>query len=150
MTRRGGLSSRRDARRDTASGGHEPWALFRNPLPPVEMIDESGLERIEEVAFRVLEELGLEFQNAQALDILEQNGADVDRGTQMVRFDRALIRAFLGKAPRQFAMHARNPARNLDVGGNSIVFVPVGGPPNVSDLDRGRRPGTSADLRELI
>ena len=150
VTRRGGLSSRRDTRRATAQGGHEPWSLFRNPLPPVEMIDDSGLERIEAVAFRVLEELGLEFQNARALDILKKNGADVDRGTQIVRFDRALIRAFVRKAPREFAMHARNPARNLVIGGNSIVFVPVGGPPNVSDLDRGRRPGSSADLRELI
>ncbi len=148
--RSGGLSSRREARRGAAQGGCEPWSLFRNPLPPIETIDATGLERIEAVAFRVLEELGLEFQSARALDIMERNGAEVDRDTQMARFDRALIRELVAKAPREFRMHARNPARNLDIGGNSIVFVPVGGPPNVSDLDRGRRPGTSADLIELI
>lgn len=150
MTRRGGLSSRRDARRSAAPGAREPWSLFRNPLPPLEAIDQSGLERIEDVAFRVLEEGGLEFQNQRALDILRQNGAEVDSDTRMVHFDRGLIRELLGKAPREFRMHARNPERDLVIGGNAIAFAPVGGPPNVSDLDRGRRPGTSTDLMELI
>jgi len=36
------------------------------------------------------------------------------------------------------------------VGGNSTVFGPVGGPAFVSDLDRGKRPGTLEELRNLI
>ena len=143
MTRRsGGLSARREARRNAPAGGNDPWSLFRNPLPPIETVDESGLERIEAVALRVLEELGLEFQNARALEILVCGGADVDWVTGMVRFDRGLVRELVAKAPREFRMHARNPERNLVIGGNSIVFAPVGGAPNVSDLDRaaGRAP----------
>jgi trimethylamine--corrinoid protein Co-methyltransferase len=48
-------------------------------------------------------------------------------------------------------MHlARNPAHSVLVGGNAIIFGPVGGPPNVSDMDRGRRPGTFEDSCNFI
>ena len=56
----------------------------------------------------------------------------------------------IAKAPQQFTMYARNPERNIVVGGNHIVFGPVGGTPNASDLDRGRRPGSFRDQVELI
>jgi trimethylamine:corrinoid methyltransferase-like protein len=45
-----------------------------------------------------LELLGLERQNPAAFAILEGRGAEVDRASQMVRFDRALIRALVAKA----------------------------------------------------
>ena len=145
------LSSRRETRRTASQAGvQDPWSLFRVPLPPLALLDEDGLERIEAVAFRILEELGLEFQNAQALDILARHGARVDRGTGLVRFDRGLVREWAAKAPRTFTLHARNPERNVVVGGDGVAFVPVGGPPNASDLDRGRRSGTTEDLRDLV
>ena len=43
-----------------------------------------------------------------------------------------------------------DPGRNVTIGGRHLAVVPVSGPPNVSDLDRGRRPGTLADFRELL
>jgi trimethylamine--corrinoid protein Co-methyltransferase len=36
------------------------------------------------------------------------------------------------------------------IGANHINFSAVGGPPNVSDLDHGRRPGTLEDVRNFI
>jgi trimethylamine--corrinoid protein Co-methyltransferase len=144
------VSAQREERLSERKVTKDSWSLCRNPFPPFEVVDEDGLERIDATAFRILEELGLEFQSVEALDILAANGADVDRDTQMVRFDRGLIRELVGKAPQEFTLHARNPARDIVLGGNSIVFAPVAGPPNCSDLDRGRRPGTSRDLIDLI
>ncbi|MBS3651066.1 trimethylamine methyltransferase family protein [Pseudaminobacter sp. 19-2017] len=144
------LSAEREERLSARRVTKDAWSLCRNPFPPLEVVDEGGLERIEATALRILEELGLEFQNARALQILAANGAEVDFETQMVRFDRALVKELVGKAPSQFTLHARNPERDIVIGGNSIVFAPVAGPPNCSDLDRGRRPGTSQDLIDLI
>ena len=147
MARRsGGLSAHRQDRLNDRSVARDEWRLFENPLPPLETFGEEGLERIEATAFRILEELGLEFQNERALDILAAGGASVDRETRIVRFGRDLVREHVGRAPAEFTLHARNPARDLRIGGNSIVFAPVAGPPNCSDLDRGRRPGSSGDL----
>jgi trimethylamine--corrinoid protein Co-methyltransferase len=64
--------------------------------------------------------------------------------------DRNLVRDRFGKARSSFTMHARNPERNVIMGGSWINFVPVAGPPNVSDLDHGRRPGIFEDQCNLI
>jgi len=53
-------------------------------------------------------------------------------------------------APAEFSLHARNPARDVTFGGSNLVFCAVGGPAFVSDLDRGRRPGNSADFRDYV
>ena len=42
------------------------------------------------------------------------------------------------------------PARNAELGGNALCFATVGGPPNVADIDRGKRPGTLADFVDLV
>ena len=144
---------RRSRRRaeTTAAVPQMPWARWRNPLPPLALLDDDGLDRIEATAFRVLEELGLEFMSPEAVSILERHGAKVvDRSTGLVTLDRGLVKEMVAKAPAEFTLHARNPERNLTVGGNWINVHTVGGAPNVSDLDRGRRPGTYADQCLLI
>ena len=147
-----GATERRARRKSEASAAvpQTPWGLVRNPLPPLELLDEDGMTRIENTAFRVLEELGLEFMSDEACRILEKNGAKVDHSTGLVKMDRDLVKSFIAKAPQSFDMYARNPERNLVVGGNYINFGPVGGTPNASDLDRGRRPGDFQAQVELI
>jgi len=147
-----GATERRARRKSEASAGvpQTPWGLVRNPLPPLELLDEEGMTRIENTAFKVLEELGLEFMSDEACRILETNGAKVDHRTGLVKMDRELVKSFIAKAPQQFRMYARNPERNLVVGSNYINFGPVGGTPNASDLDRGRRPGDFEAQVELI
>ena len=119
-------------------------------MPPLAILCEEELSLIDDTALRVLEELGLEFQNPRALEILKRHGAEVDGETSMARMDRALVREMVAKAPASFELHARNPERSVTMGGNWINFAPVAGPPNVSDLDRGRRPGTFEDQCNLI
>jgi trimethylamine---corrinoid protein Co-methyltransferase len=142
---------KREDRRAVSGGGGQPaWQKFRNPMSPLAVLDDGELALIDDVALRILEELGLEFQNRETFGILERHGAMVDRATGMVRFERGLIRELVAKAPESFTLHARNPERTLTMGGNWINFAPVGGPPNVSDVDRGRRPGTFEAQCDLI
>lgn len=139
------------ARPDRSSGQlPEPVGVFRNPLPPVEILDASDLNRLIDAAFRVLQESGLEFLSARCLDILERNGCKVDRETGVARMDRATVEHFVALAPETFAVHSRNPDRNTVMGANYINFNTVGSPPNINDLDNGRRPGTYQALVDLI
>jgi len=124
--------------------------VFRNPLPPVELLDANDLNRLIDAAFRVLQESGLEFLSARCLDILEKNGCMVDRETGVARMDRATVEHFVALAPETFTVHGRNPDRNTVLGGNYINFNTVGSPPNINDLDNGRRPGTYQALVDLI
>jgi trimethylamine--corrinoid protein Co-methyltransferase len=74
----------------------------------------------------------------------------VDRASRRVLFDRHWVLERIATASAEAILHARNPERWIVIGGNHIVFTPVGGPPNCHDIDGGRRPGNSRDLANLI
>jgi len=122
---------------------------IRRSLPPVELLSSEAAAVIEQNAETILEEIGIEFRrDPESLRLWRDAGADV-RG-ERVRIPRGMARQLLRTAPREFELHARNPARSVLFGGNATVFSPVGGPPFVADLDHGRRYGTLHDLHNFI
>ena len=127
-----------------------PFQQVINPYSPVEVLSQDQLERIHNASLTVLEEIGVNFLLDEARQILKQAGADVDAEGTRVRFDRNLILEAVSKAPSEFTIHARNPARNLNIGGRWIAFSTVAGPPNVSDIHGGRRSGNYADYCNFI
>ncbi len=74
----------------------------------------------------------------------------VEQGSQRVRFDPDMVTELIRTAPSTFTLHARNPAHDIELGGDWIAFGTVGSPPNVADLDRGRRIGNRADYQNLL
>ncbi len=140
----------RRSRREAGALTQPPWRGLANPYAPIEVLAEEQLERIHDASMRILELHGLEFLSDTALDILSQSGASVDRGTRRVRLGRELIAEFVAKAPRQFALHARDARHDVVIGGNHIAFCAVSSAPNCSDLDRGRRPGSFADYCDFL
>jgi trimethylamine--corrinoid protein Co-methyltransferase len=144
--RGGGRAVRREAR-ERQRAGKLPY--IRRRLPVVELLDLEAIEIIEHNAETILEEIGIEFRrDPESLRLWREAGADV-RG-ERVRIPRGLARRLLRTAPREFELRARNPERSLRFGGDATVFSPVGGPPFVSDLDRGRRYGTLEDLHNFV
>ena len=127
-----------------------PWRDVVNPYGPTEVLNAEQLERIIDGALTILELQGMRFLEPASRQALENAGADVDEETRMVRFDRQLITQMLALAPSEFGLRARNPAHNLHVGGNHIFFASVGGPAFCSDLDKGRRPGTYAEMCDFL
>jgi trimethylamine---corrinoid protein Co-methyltransferase len=57
---------------------------------------------------------------------------------------------FIAFAPAKIPLHSRNGDRDTWLGGNRINFNTVSSPPNVSDIERGRRPGSYEALCDLI
>ncbi|MCH7555593.1 MAG: trimethylamine methyltransferase family protein, partial [Proteobacteria bacterium] len=102
--------SRRGHRKPRSGGGFKqpPWRRISNPYAPIEVLREEQVEQIHLASMKVLEDLGLEFLDGEALDILDNAGADVDHSTKRVRFDRGLIAESIAKAPPTFTIHARN------------------------------------------
>jgi trimethylamine--corrinoid protein Co-methyltransferase len=127
-----------------------PLPPLENPYPPFDVLRAEEVLRIIEAAYRILENAGLEFRSARALEILKEAGAEVDRASQMVRFDRHLVQHFVGLAPSSFKVFARDPARDTAMGDRRLNFNTVGSPPNISDIEGGRRPGTYRALVDLI
>jgi len=147
MARRSGG---RTGRRESRAARVPPAApyIIRN-LPTREVLSEEGLSLIEGNADALLQDIGIEFRDDdEILDLWRSAGADVRE--QRVRFPKGLLRQLISTAPAQFTQHARNPARNVEIGGNNTVFAPVYGPPFVRDLDDGRRYGTIEDFRNFV
>jgi trimethylamine---corrinoid protein Co-methyltransferase len=147
---------RRQGRRrheDTASLGAPRALRYRhlvNPLVRQPAFSGDRVEALHETALKVLEQLGIRVLNSEARSIYAAAGAEVDETTRMVRIDRAFVASALASAPQQFDMPGGSPERTVTIGGDHCAFVCVGGPPNVSDLDRGRRTATLEDTRNII
>jgi trimethylamine--corrinoid protein Co-methyltransferase len=119
-------------------------------IPYYEVLGEEGLTLLERNADIILEEVGIEFrEDAEALALWKQAGADVQG--ERVRMPRGLARSLVQRnAPRQFVQHARNPARNVTIGGLNTVFAPAYGSPFVRNLDEGRRYARIEDFRNFV
>ena len=143
--RRGGRGAREGRVAERA-----PFRQPRRRFPPVEIVSADELEAIHEASLTILEEIGMDFLEPRAREILGHAGATLEPGTQRVRFDRGLVLDAVAHAPPRFTLHARNPARNLEFGDDWVIFPQVASAPNCSDADRGRRPGNHEDFRNLV
>lgn len=123
--------------------------ILRNPYPPIAQFSEDEIEAIHETSLQILEEIGVKVLNAEARAIYAQAGFG-HSDDNIVRFDRSGLLEAIGKAPAKVDLRTRNPARRVRVGENHVAFCTVGGAPNVSDLDKGRRPGSLEDFRNLM
>ena len=148
--RGGGREARRAARAESASEDNSVFRNLSNPYRPIEVFSEDQIEAIHDTSLTMLEETGLKVLWPEARAIYKAGGAEVDEGELRVRFDRSMILEAVAKAPSQVKIHARNPANDIVFGEDRVVFVTVGGPPNFSDLDGGRRPGNLRALRDFI
>ncbi len=97
----------------------------------------------------ILENVGLDFLDDEALDIWQKAGAKVDRQARHVWIDGGLIMEAIASAPATFTWRARNPAHNVDIGSNAITFAVQAGMPYVTNFDTGRHVGTLQDLENL-
>ncbi len=151
MVRRARSSNKSDRR---TAGGDEfrqlPFAQPRNPYQPFNILSDDQIEALHNKSLDVLQDIGMNFLLDEARVILKNAGADVDDSSTRVRFDRKLIEQAIATAPSTFKVHARNPAHDLEYGGNATAYVMVGSPPNVSDTSGGRRPGNFEDYCNFL
>ena len=148
--RRRGGGRAGNVRRDTGSAISQlAWQIPELLDAPTEPLSPEGLAAIDDGAMRILEEIGIDFLHEDAKAHLKAAGADVDPATNRVRFDRALVREWVAKAPSSFTITPRNPQREVPIGGRHQVFTNVSSPPNASRLGRARRPCTRGRFRDL-
>jgi len=127
-----------------------PLRRVRNPYPPMALLSADQVEAIHEASLHILDNFGIELMNARALSLFEKAGAAVDSASMNVRVDRGMVEAALKTAPQAYRLTPRNPERAVHLGGNTINFTLVAGPPNVHDMERGRRAGNMGDYSDLV
>ncbi|SMX29372.1 Trimethylamine methyltransferase (MTTB) [Pelagimonas phthalicica] len=147
--RRGGGRRGTAARRGLQAVEQAPWVKIKNRDRPTEPLRPEEVERVHDATMRVLEEIGIEFLNPEAVKVLKEAGCEV-RG-ENVRMDRELVMELVGKAPDSFTVTPRNPDRQISLGTGHIYFGNVSSPPNYWDMEIGRKvPGTREFFRNLL
>ena len=146
MARRRGTGGRKE------TAGHERARFYRklrHPFPPQTVFSEDEVARLHDTALRVLEELGLFILCEEARQVLSGAGAVV-RDDGIVLIGREIVAEALRTAPKAWRLRARAPERAQDYETGAMLFMAGSGCPNVTDLERGRRPGTLNDFEETL
>ncbi|MEM9031737.1 MAG: trimethylamine methyltransferase family protein [Pseudomonadota bacterium] len=141
LGRAGGRASRRALR--TATDITMLPGLNR-ALPLCEVMDGAQVERIDAASMDILENVGVVFRDPVALRDWADAGAKVNG--ERVYLDRGLVRALIASIPEHFVYHARDPKKNVALGGTASIFVPMTGAPYLRDLEDQRRNPTLDDL----
>lgn len=154
------MTEARTARRGRSGGGAarraertavriETAKYIERNIPNFEILNEEALEIIEANAETILEEIGVNFvDNPAALEVWRNAGADIQG--ERVHIPRGLARKLCSTAPSMITQHARNPERNVEIGGRNLVLAPVYGPPFVRDIEGGRRYATMEDFQNFV
>ncbi len=120
--------------------------MFRNVMPRYEVLSGDAMAALDAGWRRLVSEVGVEFMSEQALALFRAAGQRVEDNTVFLDPDFVLEQA--AKAPREFDVAARNPANSVHIGGDSMAFGAVYGPPFVREGDV-RRDATMEDFRSF-
>ena len=149
-SRTGRRRGSRERSRDTRSNATH--RQLRYPYPPRQILGDDQVESIHREAKRFLQEHGIRILFDEARDLLAAAGAGVGTTADelAVRIPEEMVDRALEAAPSTFTVRGTRPNASIAIGGDSAALLPVGGPPFVSDLDAGRRPGTLADYENFV
>jgi trimethylamine--corrinoid protein Co-methyltransferase len=120
--------------------------MFVNRMPRYEVLSEDAMATLDKGWRRLMSEIGVEFMVDRALELFRQAGQKVD--DRKVFLDPDFVLEQVAKAPREFDLQARNPANSVHIGGDSMAFGAVYGPPFVRQGEV-RRDGTMDDFRNF-
>jgi trimethylamine--corrinoid protein Co-methyltransferase len=120
--------------------------VFRNTMPRYEVLSEEAMATLDRGWRRLMTEIGVEFMDERALELFRRAGQRVEDNT--VFLDPDFVLEQVAKAPREFDVQARNHANDIHIGGDSMAFGAVYGPPFVRQGDV-RRDATMEDFRSF-
>ncbi len=148
-TRRGGQSSREAMHAQRA----RPPAV--DPCPPgpaggrYRPLGEGEVRAIYDTALGILAEIGMGEAPAELREKALSAGAELsDRGR--LCYPRAMVEDIIAGACRSFTFHGRDPAHDIEVGGERVYFGTGGAAVQTLDLESGDyRPSTLEDLHDF-
>lgn len=136
--RRGGGRAGNAERRGTAVIEQMPWHPPINIDRPTEPLTEEGVWAIHDGAMRILEEIGIEILNPEALELFRAHGGSTINGDN-VRMDRDYVMEMIAQAPESWTITPRNPDRVITIGGRHLNFGNVSSPPSYWDMEIGKK-----------
>ncbi len=105
--------------------------------PRMEILSKAEYDTIHENTLRIFSEVGVAVHSEKALMKFKAHDIKVENGK--VFFAAKDIENAIKTAPKEFTIHARNPAKNVTMGGENLVIAPGYGSPFVVEKGEQRR-----------
>ena len=109
----------------------------------IQKFSQEELTAIHDASVDLLQNIGVAFNDDEALGIFKKNGFKVDGHT--VLFSEKKVRQAIESAPDRFRIAARNPAHTVSIGGDGVALPPGYGAAFIIDRDGEQRKATMAD-----
>ncbi len=119
--------------------------------PKLTILSDTMVNQIIQEAMELLRDPGVRVHNEDALSLLAEAGATIDRANGVARIPEAIVRRALETAPAEFYLYNLDGKRAVHYGGDSVQFDPGSAALSILDsrTQRQRTPVT-ADLVRLV
>lgn len=112
-------------------------------------LSETQLTAILDTAFRILEEIGMSEVPEMVLEKALEQGCKVNSLGRLC-YSRPFVEDIIDRAAKSFVFHGRDPAHDIEVGGDKVYFGTGGAAVQTLDMDSGLyRSSTLADLYDF-
>ena len=97
------------------------------------LLSDADVRRTHEASLEVLDQVGLEVNNARARELYRRHGCRVDNDNFRVTMPAAVVEQFLRQVPARFTFHARNPDFDRCVPDDAPLTMTASSAPNIID-----------------
>lgn len=109
--------------------------------------DQKILDSIHKYSLELLSDTGIRFPSEKALGIFREHDFRIDG--EMVFFQEKDIQTALKTVPSVFTIKARNPEKDIQIGGNSYMMAPGYGPPFIIEPSGEKRNALLNDVHKF-
>ncbi len=115
-----------------------------------QFLDDDQLEQLQAATFEILEDVGVRFPSAKAMQVLADHGARVDHDSRIVKFPSDLVRKAMATVPRYFNLGARESTCDLHLQEGVTYFTTDGcGVEAIDPETRQRRASRKEDVGRM-
>jgi trimethylamine:corrinoid methyltransferase-like protein len=119
--------------------------------PNISLLSDELVKQILDEAFQLLLSPGIKVQSAEARQLLEAAGAEVDHENEIAHIPEKMVYQALETAPHQFYLYDRFGNPKVTYGGNAVHFDPGSSGVHILDPETGEhRPSYTADLVNIV
>jgi trimethylamine--corrinoid protein Co-methyltransferase len=121
--------------------------MIETKKPKLELLSGALVERIVDEGLTLLDKQGVMIENAEALRLLGDAGADVDLRSQRARLGRKLVEDCLDSTPSTIMLYDRGGGKAFVVGGDEVHFDPGSAAVTLLDHDtQSERKASTVDV----
>ena len=121
-----------------------------NPKLSLNLLTKGEIRQLHSATLEVIESVGVRFPHPEALNLLEDHGARVNRDTMVAQIPGDIIETYIAKAPPNYTLAAVNPDLDLQLDGNHSYLGTDGCGVEIIDIFSGeRRRSTKQDVSDV-